>query len=40
VPVISIINLQQILDYLSLKEDNGFAESLDAMKAYKASYGV
>ena len=39
-PVISIINLQQILDYLSLKEDNGFEESLEAMKAYKASYGV
>ena len=39
-PVISIINLQQILDYLSLKEDTGFEESLEAMKAYKISYGV
>lgn len=39
-PVISIINLQQILDYLSLKADNGFKESLEAMKAYKVSYGV
>ncbi len=39
-PVISIINLQQILDYLSLKEDIGFEDSIEAMKAYKASYGV
>jgi orotate phosphoribosyltransferase len=39
-PVISIINLQQILDYLSQKEDSNFEDSLEAMKAYKASYGV
>ncbi len=39
-PVISIINLQQILDYLGEKEDLGFKDSLEAMKAYKASYGV
>ncbi len=39
-PVISIINLQQILDYLSQKEDSDFEDSLEAMKAYKASYGV
>jgi orotate phosphoribosyltransferase len=39
-PVISIINLQQILDYLGEKEDIGFKDSLEAMKAYKASYGV
>ncbi len=39
-PVISIINLQQILDYLSQKEDSGFEDSLEAMKAYKASFGI
>lgn len=39
-PVISIINLQQILDYLSLKEDSSVEGSLEAMKAYKASYGI
>lgn len=39
-PVISIINLQQILDYLSLKEDSSAEGSLEAMKAYKASYGI
>ncbi|MDC1435904.1 orotate phosphoribosyltransferase [Gammaproteobacteria bacterium] len=39
-PVISIINLQQILDYLSQKEDRSFDDSLEAMKAYKASYGI
>lgn len=39
-PVISIINLQQILDYLSQKDDSNFEDSVEAMKAYKASYGV
>ncbi len=39
-PVISIINLKQILDYLSLSEDKGLEEYLQPLKDYKASYGV
>ncbi|MDG2090723.1 MAG: orotate phosphoribosyltransferase [Gammaproteobacteria bacterium] len=40
VPVISIINLHQILNYLSLSEDNTFEEYLKPMQAYKENYGV
>ena len=39
-PVISIINLQQILDYLSLSDGKGFEEYLQPMQAYKQDYGV
>jgi len=39
-PVISIINLKQILDYLSLSEDKGLEEYLQSLKDYKASYAV
>jgi len=39
-PVISIINLEQILDYLSLGEGTGLEEYLQPMQAYKEAYGV
>lgn len=39
-PVISIINLQQILDYLSLGEGKGLEEYLQPMQAYKEAYGI
>ncbi len=40
IPVLSIINLQQILDYLSSSKAESFAEYLPAMQAYKEAYGV
>jgi len=39
-PVISIINLEQILDYLSLGEGTGLEKYLQPMQAYKEAYGV
>jgi len=39
-PVISIINLEQILDYLSLGEGTGLEEYVQPMQAYKEAYGV
>lgn len=40
IPVVSIINLQQIIDYLVQKENGGLAESLSGMKEYQARYGI
>ena len=40
VPVISIINLHKILDYLSLSKDNSLEEYLKLMQDYKKNYGV
>lgn len=40
VPILSIINLQQIMDYLSAKEDSSYAEYLQLLKAYKEVYGI
>lgn len=40
IPVISIINLQQILDYLSLSEDRGLRDFLQPMQDYQESYGA
>ncbi|MFL2840666.1 MAG: orotate phosphoribosyltransferase [Pseudohongiellaceae bacterium] len=40
IPVISIINLQQILDYLSLSEDRGLGDFLQPMQDYQESYGA
>jgi len=40
VPVISIINLHQILDYLGQSKESGFEEYLKPMQDYKENYGV
>lgn len=40
IPIVSIINLQQILDYLSQSEDNNLEEYLKPMQDYKENYGV
>jgi len=40
IPVISIINLQQIIDYLEQKEDAVMSAYLADMKAYQAQYGI
>lgn len=40
IPIVSIINLQQILDYLSQSEDNKLEEYLQPMQDYKENYGV
>ncbi len=40
IPVLSIINLQQIMDYLHESENKDIVEYLEPMQAYQASYGV
>lgn len=40
IPVISIINLQQIIDYLEQNEDQTMQPFLAQMKAYQAEYGI
>jgi len=40
IPVISIINLQQIIDYLEQNEDQTMQPFLPQMKAYQAEYGI
>jgi len=40
IPIVSIINLQQILDYLSHSEENSLEEYLQPMQDYKENYGV
>lgn len=40
IPIVSIINLQQILDYLGESEDNKLEEYLKPMQSYKENYGV
>lgn len=40
IPVVSIINLQQIIDYLGQEGNETMAAYLDSMKAYQAKYGI
>lgn len=40
IPVISIINLQQIIGYLEEQQDDTLATYLGAMKAYQEQYGI
>ena len=40
IPVLSIINLQQIMDYLRAKEDPGVKDYFKRLKAYQDSYGI
>jgi len=40
IPVISIINLQQIINYLEQKNDSVLEEYLDSMKEYQSKYGI
>jgi orotate phosphoribosyltransferase len=40
IPVISIINLQQIIDYLAQQENDIMTEYLPSMKEYQARYGI
>tara|TARA_R110000772_G_scaffold218056_1_gene328680 strand:+ start:555 stop:1202 length:648 start_codon:yes stop_codon:yes gene_type:complete len=40
IPILSIINLQQIMDYLSAKEDASYADYLQLLKAYQEVYGI
>lgn len=40
IPVISIINLQQIIGFLEEHQDESLAQYLDAMKAYQGNYGI
>jgi orotate phosphoribosyltransferase len=40
IPVISIINLQQIIDYLEQEQDETLGAYLVSMKAYQSQYGI
>jgi len=40
IPVISIINLQQIIDYLQAENDLILSEHIGAIQAYRDTYGV
>lgn len=40
IPVMSIINLNDIIDYLAAKNDADSQKYLDAMKAYRQQYGI
>ena len=40
IPVISLVNLQQVIDYLEVQEDPMLKEHLDAIRAYRDEYGV
>jgi orotate phosphoribosyltransferase len=40
VPVVSIVNLDQIVAYLRRQEDPGLADYLPALEAYRARYGI
>jgi orotate phosphoribosyltransferase len=40
VPVISLINLQQIMEYLALQKDQGLGEYLQAIEKYRSAYGI
>jgi len=40
IPVISIINLQQIIGYLEEQQDDTLATYLGAMKSYQEQYGI
>ncbi len=40
IPIISLINLQQIIDYLASRNDPALAEHLDAIRDYRQRYGV
>ena len=40
IPVISIINLQQIIDYLEQKQDETLSAYLESMKEYQERYGI
>jgi orotate phosphoribosyltransferase len=40
VPVISIINLENIIDYLAQASDPHFQTHIDAIKSYRSEYGV
>jgi orotate phosphoribosyltransferase len=40
IPVISLINLQQIMDYLTVQADESKGVHLDAIRRYREHYGV
>jgi orotate phosphoribosyltransferase len=40
VPVISLMNLQQIMEYLALQKDQGLGEYLPAIEKYRSAYGI
>lgn len=40
IPVVSIINLNDIIDYLAQSDDPDSQKYLDAMKAYRKEYGI
>jgi orotate phosphoribosyltransferase len=40
IPVISIINLQQIIDYLAQQENEIMNKYLSSMKEYQARFGI
>jgi orotate phosphoribosyltransferase len=40
IPVISIINLQQIIHYLEQEEDDTLSRYLESMKKYQDQYGI
>ena len=39
IPVISLVNLQQVIDYLEVQDDPMLREHLDAIRAYRDEYG-
>ena len=40
IPVLSIISLAQIIEYLSRQDDPALASNLEAVKRYRDEYGV
>jgi orotate phosphoribosyltransferase len=40
IPVISLINLQQLMEYLTVQKDPAVAANLNAVAAYRNAYGV
>ncbi len=40
IPVISLINLQQLMEYLTGQKDSAVAANLEAVEAYRHAYGV
>ncbi len=40
IPVISLINLQQLMEYLTVQKDSVVAANLNAVAAYRNAYGV
>jgi orotate phosphoribosyltransferase len=40
IPVISLINLQQLMEYLTVQKDSAVAANLKAVETYRSAYGV